>query len=235
MSEFQPFPKIPRLNRPTFWTEKIDGTNAAVGITEPDRWLDSPTGLPGGVWAQSQTRVITPANDNFGFARWVADHADKLRGALGPGLHFGEWYGRGIWRGYGIREDQGAGGRFFALFNVFRWTVKGTVPDDDDTTTYFPHPWAPIAGLEDVPGLTVVPVLGVSPSLATTIEIPDVIGTTTMSFADALLSQLYEDGSRATGARGFPNPEGIVGFHKQGNVGFKATLENDEGGKERGG
>lgn len=102
--EFKPWPKIARLNRDIIITEKIDGTNAAIGITE-DRE----------VYAQSRTRIITPEKDNFGFARWVHDNAQALFTALGPGIHFGEWYGLGIQRGYGLTE------RRFALFNTTRY------------------------------------------------------------------------------------------------------------------
>jgi hypothetical protein len=65
MTEFKPWPKIARLNRDITITEKIDGTNAAVIVTEE-----------GEVAAQSRTRIITPDADNFGFARWVAEHAE---------------------------------------------------------------------------------------------------------------------------------------------------------------
>jgi hypothetical protein len=102
--EFKPWPKIARLNRDIVITEKIDGTNAAIGVT-PD----------GEVYAQSRTRIITPEKDNFGFARWVRDNKTELREALGPGLHFGEWYGQGIQRGYGLDHKR------FALFNVKRF------------------------------------------------------------------------------------------------------------------
>ena len=34
MTEFQPFPKIPRLSREIVITEKIDGTNAQILITD---------------------------------------------------------------------------------------------------------------------------------------------------------------------------------------------------------
>lgn len=105
MSEisFQSFGKIGRLFRDMIITEKIDGTNAAVGVTEQ-----------GVVYAQSRKRLITPATDNFGFALWVEQHEDELR-ELGPGLHFGEWWGVGIQRGYGMSE------RRFSLFNTHRW------------------------------------------------------------------------------------------------------------------
>jgi hypothetical protein len=86
------------------------GTNACVIVTEPE---------PGDLWvyAQSRTRIITPgkSTDNFGFAQWVADHKHELA-TLGEGYHFGEWYGAGIQRGYGLEEKR------FALFNVDRWS-----------------------------------------------------------------------------------------------------------------
>lgn len=112
---FVPFPKIPRLKRGCIITEKIDGTNAQVVIGED-----------GSVRAGSRNRWITPEDDNFGFARWVAEHADGLR-ELGPGQHFGEWWGLGIQRGYGLHE------RRFSLFNTGRWNNErpaccGVVP-----------------------------------------------------------------------------------------------------------
>lgn len=104
--EFQKWPSIPRLYRNVIVTEKIDGTNAAVGITDD-----------GTIYAQSHTRIITPEDDNFGFARWVFDNAEELVEKLGPGLHFGAWYGSGIQRGYNYEK----GVKNFALFNVKRW------------------------------------------------------------------------------------------------------------------
>lgn len=104
--EFKPWPKTPRLNRDIVVTEKIDGTNAAVIITES-----------GEVGAQSRNRLITPENDNYGFARWVFEHANDLANILGPGHHYGEWWGSGIQRGYGFANGQ----RLFSLFNTHRW------------------------------------------------------------------------------------------------------------------
>ena len=101
---FEPFPKIARLCREVIVTEKIDGTNAQVIVSDD--------GVS--IGAASRSRLITPDADNFGFARWVQDHREELL-ALGPGRHFGEWYGAGIQRGYGLREKR------FALFNVERW------------------------------------------------------------------------------------------------------------------
>lgn len=108
-----PWPKIPRLNRPITVTEKIDGTSSAIGI------LDDGT-----VYAQSRKKLITPEQDNAGFARWVSDNAETLREFLGAGLHYGEWWGRGIQRGYGQTD------KFFSLFNTSRWggVVEGIDP-----------------------------------------------------------------------------------------------------------
>lgn len=103
MTEFQGFPKIARLSREIVITEKIDGTNAQVLITEE-----------GDVIAGSRTRIITPEQDNFGFAKWVQDNREELL-KLGPGRHFGEWWGQGIQRKYGLDEKR------FSLFNVSRW------------------------------------------------------------------------------------------------------------------
>lgn len=104
--EFQPWPKIARLNRDIIVTEKIDGTNAAVLISEDGR-----------VGAQSRKRLITPDDDNFGFAAWAAANAGALVDLLGPGRHFGEWWGSGIQRGYGLANGE----RRFSLFNTARY------------------------------------------------------------------------------------------------------------------
>lgn len=102
--EFQPFPKMPRLSREIIITEKLDGTNAQVFIGED-----------GEIRAGSRTRWITPDDDNHGFAKWVEAHKDELL-ELGPGRHFGEWWGCGIQRKYGQSVKR------FSLFNVSRWS-----------------------------------------------------------------------------------------------------------------
>jgi hypothetical protein len=138
---FTPWPKIARLNKDMVITEKIDGTNAALNIrplsefiyqkdtffnghdsTEPeimdgvigtansDKW-----GTRHGIAAQSRNRILTVDSDNFGFAKWVEDNFVTLIDDLGPGLHFGEWWGLGIQRGYGLDHKR------FSLFNVKKW------------------------------------------------------------------------------------------------------------------
>jgi len=103
--QFEEFGKIPRLFRNTVITEKIDGTNACVVVSDD--------GLE--IGAQSRNRLISPGNDNYGFAAWVQEHKDILL-RLGPGHHFGEWWGKGIGRNYGLET------RKFSLFNVHRWS-----------------------------------------------------------------------------------------------------------------
>lgn len=105
MPPFEAFESIPRLKRNCIISEKIDGTNAQVYVCEDGRVL-----------AGSRNRWITPDDDNHGFARWVAEHADELREKLGIGRHFGEWWGSGIQRRYGLNEKR------FSLFNSGRWT-----------------------------------------------------------------------------------------------------------------
>lgn len=108
---FEEFEKIPRLKRGCVITEKIDGTNAQIHITEA-----------GEILAGSRTRYITPKDDNFGFAKWVEANKTELM-KLGPGRHFGEWWGSGVQRGYGLKNGE----KRFSMFNVGRWTQE-TLP-----------------------------------------------------------------------------------------------------------
>ena len=119
--EFHGFGKIARLDREIIITEKIDGTNAQVYLTYDDPQAgDSCVARvltevgPLAIYAGSRNRWITQFDDNYGFAEWVAANALQLA-LLGPGRHFGEWWGRGIQRGYGVT------GRYFSLFNTSRW------------------------------------------------------------------------------------------------------------------
>jgi hypothetical protein len=63
-------------------------------------------------------------SDNNGFASWVKEHAEQLFD-LGEGRHFGEWYGKGINRGYGLEEKR------WALFNVSKWQNKNLLLVDE--------------------------------------------------------------------------------------------------------
>lgn len=196
---FTPWPKIARLNRDIVITEKIDGSNACVIVTQDGR-----------VFAQSRTRLIEPtkSKDNFGFAQWVKFH-EKSLAMLGPGHHFGEWWGIGIQRGYGLSE------RRFSLFNTKRWTMPGQAEILAEVQVRLPN-------------LYVVPVLYEGPW-----DTGDGVGA-----ADSMISYLRGVGSRATVSSpdevGFKPAEGIVVFHKASGQSYKVTLENDaefKGGK----
>jgi hypothetical protein len=119
--QFKPWPKITRLEnkRAPIFTEKIDGTNACIvwSFEEADEntivTVLTEVG-PMSMWAQSRSRFIKPGDDNFGFALWAStNHQELLK--LGEGHHFGEWWGLGIQRGYGLEEKK------FSLFNTRRW------------------------------------------------------------------------------------------------------------------
>ena len=106
---FEKFSKIPRFYRDIIITEKIDGTNAQIFISEDGTVLAGSRNL----WiATPFTMVVllylgTPEERKQGI---------KLVRELGPGRHFGEWWGQGIQRGYGLKEKR------FSLFDVSRWS-----------------------------------------------------------------------------------------------------------------
>jgi hypothetical protein len=131
MITFEAWPKTPRLNKAGSMTitEKIDGTNACV-VVMPVSYEEADvsdhdvvafgTDEHGEtqhyeVGAQSRNRLITPDSDNAGFAKWVHTHANQLVQLLGPGRHFGEWWGQGIQRRYDMDR------KVFSLFNTNRW------------------------------------------------------------------------------------------------------------------
>lgn len=109
--EFQEFEKIARFNREVIVTEKIDGANVQVVVSDDGSDIKT----------ASRTQWIAVDNDYKGFARWAQENKDELL-RLGPGRHFGEWWGSGIGRKYGLKEKR------FSLFNVSRWGDDATRP-----------------------------------------------------------------------------------------------------------
>lgn len=186
---FVPFPKLSRLTRECVITEKIDGTNALIFVGER-----------GAVRAGSRTRWITPDNDNFGFARWVQENASELV-KLGPGRHFGEWFGSGIQRGYGLREKK------FLLFNTTRWCNHDAIPSAMATADPTKH----------VTQIQVPTCIGVVPELYR--------GPFCTGEVNNVLWKLSMAGSMAV--PGYMNPEGVVVFHTSSGVMFKKTIEGD--------
>lgn len=121
--EFRSWGKTPRLFRDIVITEKIDGTNSAVIIQESDGYDEGALAqivvddVLYDVGAQSKNRLIYPGKttDNYNFAQWVEENAELLVRRLGPGRHFGEWWGKGIQKRY-----PDANYRVFSLFNTAR-------------------------------------------------------------------------------------------------------------------
>ncbi len=186
--EFQEFPKMARLTRDCVITEKIDGTNAQIAIDDQ-----------GQMFVGSRTRWLSAGADNFGFYAWAMAHRDELL-RLGPGRHFGEWWGQGVQRGYGLTEKR------LSLFNTSRWVeqtqwasegLRGPLGEKQE--------YAP-------PCCHVVPVL-----------YQGVFGP---KHGENMIERLRHEGSVA--APGFMKPEGIVVYHVAAGVAFKKTIDKDE-------
>jgi len=134
-TDFESFPKMARFSREVIITEKIDGTNAQILIVPAKDCpydASNPPVVAGdlmdpaavNIYAGSRTRWLQPGKvtDNYHFAEWVSENAEDLK-KLGPGRHFGEWWGAGIQRRYAQT------GKHFSLFNAGRWhpSVIGAV------------------------------------------------------------------------------------------------------------
>jgi len=209
--QFEEFQKMARLTREVIITEKIDGTNAQIGIRARAPHEDLPETAVAitddlVIYAGSRTRWIQPGHDNFGFAAWVRDHAEELA-QLGPGRHFGEWWGVGIQRGYGLSEKR------FSLFNTIRWCAHDAEPQTFPTA----DPRV-VKAQERAPACcSLVPVL--------------YRGLFQTAMVDHMLDRLRAEGSLA--APGFMKPEGVVVFHTACGTAFKKTLEKDDQPKSK--
>jgi len=90
---------------------KLHGTNAGVTIKNSGK----------DVFAQSRTSIVTPGDDNMGFATWVEDTraywADfgAMLGNMDTITVFGEWSGQGIQKGVSISQ---IGKKIFAVFAI---------------------------------------------------------------------------------------------------------------------
>jgi hypothetical protein len=118
--ELKKFSKIPHFDSLKMTiTQKIHGSNAQVCIYADDNGeLQLKTA--------SRTRWITPHDDNYGFANFVYSHKQEFIEKLGLGIHFGEWAGKGINSGEGLKE------KTFILFN-FRRFINLELPPNTRT------------------------------------------------------------------------------------------------------
>lgn len=189
---FVEFHKIARLSRECVISEKIDGSNGIISISEDGKML-----------VGSRTRWITPENDNYGFAKWAMSNQEELL-KLGPGRHFGEWWGNGCQRGYNLTKGE----KRFSLFNTIRWCAWNAEPQQ--ITMADPRI---IKFQEQAPTCCyLVPVL--------------YSGIFTTEAVESALEDLRANGSKAS--PGFAFPEGVVAWHTAANCGFKKTLEKDD-------
>ena len=200
-----------RLFRDVVITEKLDGTNAQIKIIKPEvdvsNFQEFTANVNGHlIWAGSRNRWITPESDNYGFAGWVRRNAEELV-KLGPGQHFGEWWGSGIQRAYGLKN----GDKRFSLFNTIRWCMHNEEPKQIITGNPLVEKWQ-----ERAPTCChIVPVLWE--------------GMMDTRSVDVVLADLENEGSKA--APGFMDPEGIVIYHRASDKCFKVTVKNDESPK----
>ena len=212
--DFVKFPKMARLSRECVISEKLNGSNGHIYITEktpetqPNPFIigefDDTVGTKFVVFAGSRNRYITPgkSSDNYGFASWVKDNLNDLK-ELGPGRHYGEFWGSGIQSGYGLKEKR------FSLFNTIRWCLHDAEPQIISNN----NPNSPPKYQEKLPKCVgLVPVL--YKGLFDTNEI------------DKCLNILKNEGSKA--APGFNKPEGVVVYHVAAGICFKKLIENDE-------
>ncbi len=143
--EFVEYPKMARWSRDVIITEKIDGTNGQIYIRDimdgQVNDTDELTRVPHedrtyAVYAGSRNRWLRAekSKDNAGFAQWVLDHAEELVQRLGEGRHYGEWWGKGIQRGYGVPDKR------FSLFNVTRYAYLPIHSDKDQEYLLFKVP-----------------------------------------------------------------------------------------------
>lgn len=119
---------------------KLHGTNGSIQLTND------------GIFAQSRSRVITPSDDNAGFASWVNDNIDLFKTI--PVTNsvitiFGEWAGKGLQSGVGISQIDRKifavfaiqyGGRdgYVAEFEVEPDKIRKVIPEHPDI---FVLPW----------------------------------------------------------------------------------------------
>lgn len=188
---FEAWPKTKHIDKvlgSVLVTEKIDGTNACVVFDDN-----------GGMFVQSRNRIITPATDNQGFARWAYHYQDDLFYVLGPGRHFGEWWGQKIGRTYNM------GHNVFSLFNTQRFVKTDSLGISMETRA---------AETQIADQISSVPQLYYGP-----------YGTPSM---DVAIEELRTGSSRAATRYGvdYTNPEGVCFYFREFDKVAKLVFAN---------
>jgi hypothetical protein len=104
---------------------KLHGTNAGIELFD---CINGPT-----VRALSRTQIISPGNDNAGFAAWVWGNKEKFVSLCHPGRTIvinGEWVGPGIMKGTAVNKLDS---KKFMVFAV-------TIYQDDDVIGFIVDP-----------------------------------------------------------------------------------------------
>ncbi len=94
---------------------KLDGTNAAVVVT-PNKEIG----------AQSRSKIITPNDDNMGFARWVdsqKSYWEKLS-CDDDLIIFGEWSGKGIQKNVAVSQISK---KIFVVFSIVYRDINNNI------------------------------------------------------------------------------------------------------------
>lgn len=219
--QFKSWGSTPRFHKGLHITEKINGTNAGVSVqgfsyghhvrneipSDAILVVDDENNVEYLVRAQSRKRIITPDNDNFGFAGWVWENAEGLANLLGFGYHYGEWYGEGI-----QKNPLAVKGRKWALFNTWHWGRKENLER---------------LKAADIPGLTIVPVLHDEQrdGPADYMTIPQILGDLhNGSYADGYetLPNAHKMDFHVEG------PEGIIVWQRETQQRYKILLREDD-------
>lgn len=214
MALFKKFPKIQRLNREVIVTEKIDGMTAGVHVTPVDnieQWegpfvkhvrLGDDEFI---VQASSKTHLLSAnPSAHHNFVGWVQENARDLVEGLGVGSHWGEWWGQGINRNYGLTENR------WSLFNVSRWAESWHIHGDAIRRPLLENAeqrYAPMC-------CYVVPVLA-----------RGLPADSEDNAVEVAINDLVKNGSRAV--PGFKKPEGIVVYWTKGNTLMKWSFGGD--------
>lgn len=117
----------PPAKRTYIGTVKLHGTNAGIRLAN------------GEIEFMSRSRVITPEDDNHGFARHMVSHKDDLHAALSAlgetVTVFGEWCGAGVQGSVAIAAEQ----KLFVAFALLlgnEWADPAIVPRLPDARVF---------------------------------------------------------------------------------------------------
>lgn len=122
---------------------KLHGTNASI-VIKPN----------GEVYAQSRKNVITPENDNAGFARWVESLDINTNLAHSTWIIYGEWAGTGIQKNDAVTQ---IGKK--AFFPICMRVIKNDGTEEVDHKPVFIEKILEVVGIDGHPDIHVIPIM----------------------------------------------------------------------------